>query len=319
MFQRFVLLLKSAYTYLINLLNKKCAMKLNYTNLLFGAFILSSLSLLLTSSNFKSTTKLQHCSINKKLNSGGAPVARTGAPDESNCTACHSGSVNDGNGINELIINSGGNEYNVGESTPMTLTLTEEAEKNGFQVVALHTNNEMAGTFTITDNTNTKTLSSGILERDYVTHTFDGTTQNSWGFDWETPEVGGDVTFYVATNKTNSSGTNGGDAIYLSQHTFTAPDFTGIKEEVFNHNFMIGYQSQKNAIEMQFEINEASNISFNMIDLSGKSVRFENLGRFIPGDYTELINLNSKVETGVYIATIFINNKPISKKIKVSK
>jgi len=33
------------------------------------------------------------------LNSGGSPSAKTGAPGEGNCTMCHSGSVNDGNGI----------------------------------------------------------------------------------------------------------------------------------------------------------------------------------------------------------------------------
>lgn len=284
----------------------------------FGALSISALCFILISADLKTGISKYH--EQAVLNSGGSPSGRTGAPGETNCTACHSGTTQDGNPVNELVLDGGGTDYSAGNTESMSLTLTDDAAKNGFQLVALNTNDEMAGTFTITDNTNTKFVSSGLLSRDYVTHTSNGTTLNSWTFDWETPVEGGDVTFYVATNKTNSSATNQGDVIYLSQHTFTAPDVSNIEEEAaITETFDALYAAQKNAIIANFEISNASNISFNVVGLDGKSVYSKNANQFVPGEYSEMLRLPNDIKDGIYIATVFVDNKPLSKKIFVSR
>ena len=283
----------------------------------FGIVSISALCFILMSADIKTNVKKYH--TQSVLNSGGAPSGRTGAPGETNCTACHSGSTQDGNPVNDLVLNGGGTDYTAGETTPMTLTLTDDAAKNGFQLVALNSDNEMAGTFTITDNTNTKFVASGLLNRDYVTHTSNGTSLNTWTFDWESPIEGGDVTFYVATNKTNSSATNQGDVIYLSQHTFSAPDVSSIEEEKISESLEVLYSAHKNAVLADFEISNPSNISFNIVGLDGKSVYFKNVNHFVLGVYSEMLRLPNDIRDGVYITTIFIDNKPLSKKLFISR
>lgn len=284
----------------------------------FGILSISALCFILMSADLKTSIRKYHSQ--NALNSGGAPSGRTGAPGESNCTACHNtGVAQDGNTVNELVLNGGGTDYTAGATESMTITLTDDAAINGFQLVALHSNDEMAGTFTITDNTNTKFVASGLLNRDYVTHTSNGNGLNSWTFDWEAPIEGGDVTFYVATNKTNASGTDAGDIIYLSQHTFTAPDVAGINKEIIKERLDVLYSSQKNAIIAEFEINHAANISFNVVGLDGKSIYFENVDHFVPGEYSEMLRLPNNVKDGIYITTLFVDNKPLSKKIYVSR
>ena len=287
-----------------------------YTSII-GIISLSAIYFTLSSADLKTSISKYHKET--ALNSGGAPSGKTGAPGESNCTDCHSGNTQDGSSVNELVLNAGAGDYSAGVANPMTLTLTDDAAKNGFQLVALNSNNEMAGTFTITDNTNTKFVSSGLLSRDYVTHTSNGTSLNTWTFDWEAPAEGGDVTFYVATNKTNSSATNQGDVIYLSQHTFTAPDVSGLEEEVFADELDVLYSPNKNAIIADFKISNGSDISFNVVGLDGKSIYFKDINQFAPGEYSEMLVLPSDIREGIYITTLFIDNKPISKKIFISR
>jgi hypothetical protein len=287
-----------------------------YTTI-FGILSISALCFILMSADLKTGISKYHNQT--ALNSGGAPAGRTGAPGESNCTSCHAGNTQDGNAINELILNNGGTEYIAGNTESMTLMLTDEAAKNGFQLVALHADNDMAGTFSLTDNTNTKFVASSFLNRDYVTHTSNGTTLSSWTFDWETPIEGGDITFYVATNKTNSSATNDGDVIYLSQHTFTAPDVAGIDKEVIKERLDVLYASQKNAIIAEFEINNPATISFNVVGLDGKSIYSKKVDHFVPGEYSEIIRLPNNVKDGIYVTTLFVDNKPLSKKIYIHR
>lgn len=292
-------------------------MKNLFTKSVFIGMPMFLLGMLLIGAETKSSITKYHA--NSMLYSGGAPSGRTGAPGEANCTACHNGSAQDGSGVNELILNDGGTEYTAGETVPMTLTLTDDAIKNGFQLVALKTNDEMAGSFTITDNTNTKFVTSSLLNRDYVTHTSNGTASNSWTFDWDAPIEGGDVTFYVASNKTNNNGaSDSGDIIYLSQHTFNAPDVSSVSKEVLDERLDILYSSQKNAIVADFEINKSANISFNVVGLDGKSVYFKNAQNYVPGAYSEMLKLPDNINNGIYITTLFIGNKPLSKKVFIS-
>lgn len=257
----------------------------------------------------------------EKLNSNGAQSAKTGAPGESSCTTCHSGgSAQDGNnGVNSLTLDGGGTDYDPGITNPMTLTLTDAASKNGFQLVALDENDDMAGSFTITDATNTQQVSNTQLGRDYITHTSSGNSQSTWSFDWEAPTDAADVTFYVATNKTNSSGSSSGDVIYLSSHTFGNPQAFIEEESKENADLEVGYNPSNHALLIDFPVVASNDVSINVIDLSGKSVYFNNEGNFETGSYTEKVKLPESIENGIYVVTLFVGNQPYSKKVMVNK
>tara|TARA_B100000508_G_scaffold138385_1_gene134340 strand:+ start:20874 stop:21749 length:876 start_codon:yes stop_codon:yes gene_type:complete len=289
-------------------------MKKNYLNV-FGFLSILGGTLFLMSGTANYSINGFHAT---KLNSSGAQSARTGAPGESSCTSCHAGTAQDGNnGINTLTLDGGGTDYDPGVANSMTLTLTDAANKNGFQLVALDGNNEMAGSYTITDATNTQLTSNTQLSRDYVTHTSPGTGQSSWSFDWDAPTGLGDVTFYVATNKTNSSSTSSGDVIYLSSHTFSNPQLSADEELVENDKIEVGYAPTDHALIIDFPVEISNMVSVNVLDLSGKSVYFNNEGDFEIGNYKEKVRLPESIEDGIYVVTLFIGNKPYSKKVMV--
>lgn len=260
---------------------------------------------------------------NQFLNTGGAPAGRTGAPGETNCTGCHTGSVADGNaGVNVLELSTGGTEYVPDDLNTLQLTFNDASNKNGFQLVVLNEADEMAGSLSVSDAVNTQSVASAPLSREYVTHTAAGTGLNTWSFDWLAPAAGGDVTFYVATNKTDGinnqqPGNSSGDLVYLSQHTFTSPDLVGItQEKEISQKLTVGFQPNTNQLVLDFDVITSNELSLNVTDLSGRSVFFKNMGIYTPGNYSDKVLVNT-LETGIYNVTLFMNNKPYSGKVFV--
>lgn len=256
----------------------------------------------------------------KALNSSGPQGGLTGAPGEGSCVNCHSGGTLDGNaGMNEMsIVGVTGNEYTPGETLTMQIELTDGSPKNGFQLVALNNDNEMAGSFVITNSGQTQLRQNTVLGRQYVTHTSGGNLQDSWTFDWETPATGGEVTFYVATNKSGNNGSSGGDQIYLSQHTFTAEDLTStLAKEKPTFEMDVHYVKNANQMVLNMDLPQSAGVFFNLVDLNGRSIYSVDLGQKNSGEFKEVVTLNRNLESGIYIATVFFNNNPVSQKFMV--
>ena len=148
------------------------------------------------------------------VNTSGAPAGKTGAPGEGNCTMCHTGSVNDGSPNSTITYNGNNNEYTPGDTYNMTLSITNGAVKNGFQLVVLDSILEQnAGNINVTDAVNTQLISAN--NKDYLNHTSSGTNENSWNFQWTAPANDvGPVKIYYAYNVTNNAFNTGGDDIY---------------------------------------------------------------------------------------------------------
>lgn len=291
-------------------------MKKIYLRITAAGFLIAGTAMMMSHGSEESITTYHH---GVQLNSGGPSAARTGAPGESNCTSCHGGTAQSGAGVNTLALDGGGTDYTPGIANSMTLTLTDNSSKNGFQLVALDENEEMAGSFTISDAANTQLVSNTQLGRDYVTHTFSGTGESSWSFDWDAPSTAGDVTFYVATNKTNNAGNSSGDVIYLSSHTFSNPQLSVAEENGATMPYEVGYNVSKHALQIDFSVSSESEVTVNVIDLSGRSVYFNYEGKYQPGDFSALVRLPDSIENGIYNVTLFIGNTPYSAKIMVSK
>ncbi len=158
--------------------------------------------------------------------SAGPSASRTGAPGETNCTACHADfALNSGTGgvsIAGLPAN-----YLPNQTVPVTVTTSQsDGVLYGFQLTAIDSAGRQVGTFTVPGGANpqmqTKTGAVGGNSRTYVEHTVNGISpvqfgSKSWTFNWQTPaERVGKVTFYAAGNAANSDGKTSGDYIYTT-------------------------------------------------------------------------------------------------------
>lgn len=161
-------------------------------------------------------------------NASQPPVGRTGAPGESTCAAsgCHSGGATATSNIallrgatTPLTEYTPGDTYNVIINVNQLISPSSTTPKNGFEVIALDASNNMAGSFNITNTTQTVKLTSGPKE--YVGHK-SATSLVAWAFQWTAPAQGtGSVTFYTAVNMSNNNGNTSGDNIYTQSFTVT--------------------------------------------------------------------------------------------------
>jgi hypothetical protein len=252
------------------------------------------------------------------LNSGGVQSGKTGAPGEQNCTSCHSGAVLDGKSENLLSLMDGANPvttYVPNKQYTVVLTMASNPLKKGFQATALNSSNQMAGSFIgQTGNTNINGSS-----KKYANHTSSSNTAVSapvWTWKWTAPSVGtGNVKFYVATNKSNNDNKDGGDFIYLSQHTFSEEQNTSDLSEAENDvNVEISLINETKDLSINFELNLSAMCSVNIYHLSGKRVYSNNFQKNQLGK-NQLILSTAEFGSGFFIVNFFIDNKSYSKKI----
>ena len=156
----------------------------------------------------------------------GPSSSHTGAPDEANCTACHSDfAVNSGTG--SVAIAGVPANYLPNQQVQITVTTSQaDAVVYGFQMTAIDSLGRGIGTYTLpTQNPAQTQFVNGIVGgnvRTYIQHTSDGVipTQfgsKSWTFTWNAPaQRVGKIGFYVAGNSANSDGNTSGDFIYTN-------------------------------------------------------------------------------------------------------
>lgn len=253
------------------------------------------------------------------LNQAGSPGGRTGAPGDGVCTQCHSGTVQSGSGFNTVTLMHAGNpvtEYEASTTYEVQVSMATNNPKNGFEIVALSPSNTVAGTLAITNATHTKTITSGGKQR--VTHKLAGTDLTSWSFNWTSPATNvGTVTFYLATNQTNSSSSDGGDIIRTSQHPFGTQ--AGIKEASSKVETQIGYQSATNSLNIQLNSKVDGSVYVNVVDLNGKSVFRENLGNVSAGESALSVRLDNELNSGIYMVNVSVDNNMTMKRVFISK
>lgn len=283
--------------------------------------LLAASGLLVSFSGHESIQTVKNFSKNfhSGLNQAGSPGGRTGAPGDGTCTQCHSGTVQSGSGFNSVTLMHAGSpvtEYEASTTYQVQVTMATNNPKNGFEIVALNPNNTLAGTVAITDATNTKSIVSGGKTR--VTHKLAGTTLNSWSFNWTSPATNvGTVTFYLATNQTNSSSSDGGDVIRTSQHQFGSQ--ASVETITNKVETSIGYQSNTNSLNIQLDSKVDGSVFVNVVDLNGKSVFTENLGTVSAGESSLSVRLDNELNSGIYMIHVSVDNNMTMKKVFISK
>jgi hypothetical protein len=257
-----------------------------------------------------------------KLNAGGSPAGKTGAPNEASCTDCHSGSVLNGATENLLLIMSGMSQvtkYVPGTTYTVTLAMASNPTKKGFQATVLDGSNNMAGSFIAGITTSINGSS-----RKYANHKSISNTSASpaWQWQWTAPSTDvGEVTFYVATNKANNNGKDSGDEIYLSQHKISSDgNAIGLDEQKLPvYDFNAAFDALKNQLSLNFHSLNTGSVTLNLVDMNGKSVYFGTIGSAMIGENTHFIQLPTDVTNGLYVAHLFVNNSAGSKKLYIQR
>ncbi len=162
--------------------------------------------------------------------SASGPVAsHTNAPNEGNCTACHTSfPVNSGAG--NISISGVPANYLPNQQIPVTVTVNQsDAVIYGFQLTALDSQGRKVGAYTLpTQSPAQMQLVNGFVngsQRQYVEHTINGVIPTvfgtkSWTFTWNAPaQRVGAVNFYAAGNAANSDNSTSGDYIYTTAKT----------------------------------------------------------------------------------------------------
>ena len=255
--------------------------------------------------------------------SAGGQSGLTGAPGESNCTACHSGSVLNGSNENSFQLLDGTtpvSTYTPGSTYTITLQQTSSPSKSGFSSTALDASDVKAGSLVGAGIGGTQNFSA--TGRDYVSHTSASSSSSAGQFAWSwiAPATNvGPVTFYIASNIANGNGSTSGDMIYLSTHIVNPLSTAGLKEVVSDSKFEAGYNASTNKLVLNFTHLGIGEMNLNLVDMNGRSVFSSNLGQSVLGENKEKIALPSDLKEGMYVVHFFIGNKAMSANILVKR
>lgn len=165
-----------------------------------------------------------------EASASGPSPSFTGAPLESNCTACHSTfEVNSGDG--NVTITGLPKNYLPGQQIPITVTVNDPTGVlYGFQMTAVDNDGRKAGEFVLPEPSPSPDLPALQLvngfvngnERQYIEHTIQGITPTtmgtkSWQFVWTAPSRRiGKLGFFAAGNAANSDSSSDNDQIYTT-------------------------------------------------------------------------------------------------------
>jgi hypothetical protein len=159
------------------------------------------------------------------------PNGYTGAPGDAMCTSCHSpgGHGNLSGNVEILGLPSSitpGNAYTITVKINNNTSPPTDAERGGFQLVALDQSNNNIGTFSNPSSSSVITPSGG---RSYWEHNpaknFSGGNQVNWTVTWTAPNMaaGQVVTMYTAAIIANIPNGNSNDLMDLSQVSGNMP------------------------------------------------------------------------------------------------
>ena len=229
----------------------------------------------------------------------GSPGNKTGSIGDGgqNCMGCHYGSnIGVSGSISSNFFN---NTYIPGNTYTLTLNAPSNYANYGFEITAEDpTTGSNKGIFIITDNLNTKSIENSTS----VTHTIDGTNQESWTFDWTAPGFASSSTsikFYASIINGNGNGSNSGDT-YCENSLTVFENTSSISNEI-NHVYI--YISENKIVINNF-------IDWIQIsDLSGKVIYRNN--KLMKGDK---ISIQSKK---LHIVEFFSDEKYFSNKIYI--
>jgi hypothetical protein len=274
-------------------------------------------NLTIVMSTFFMLVILQMSSLKLKSNDAQPPQAGVaGDPGETTCNNCHTGTTTVSAGVFTLKLSpdsaglagtanivTASTQYIPDSTQWVSIELTGtngNTPKYGFQLTALDTANNQAGTFTLTNTTNTSMQSSSFTGRFYVGHKAANATTTAWSFKWKAPHSG-KVTFYYTGNIANGDGTDIGDDVYESSSSVTAgPVINGIADIPSNINSAMAYPVPfANNLNTELSLDKSAPLDIALISMEGRVVRELYSGQAAGGRFTRSFDMGG-IASGVY-------------------
>ena len=237
-------------------------------------------------------------------NSNGPPSGyANNAPSFQNCTVCHSGTANSGNGsIQFLGLPS---FYIPGETYPIEIFVSGSNDRGyGFQAASMK-NDAAVGTFSLSSSSNFSEINGNFIQQS------SRNLEGSWVFDWIAPNSDiGEITFSASGLATGGSSGYSGDDIYTTE-VFISAQPLSIRSVFEVSNFFLhdNYPNPFNPLtNIDYELKEESFIELNIYDIFGnliinlvnetQSAGFKNVQWNAGND------MGSLVSSGTYIYSI---------------
>lgn len=207
-------------------------------------------------------------------NSGGAPVGVTGAPGEETCgrSGCHATSPNTGGATISIGLDTDATAYLPGNTHNISVSIAnpKQAMRNGFEIVALDAGNNSVGDWIVSgEYTQTKSAN----DRDYVTHSEDGSILTTWKVDWKAPSSNvGTVTFYAAVNDADDNGGRTGDDIYTKSLSVSTDVPSAVKVLSSLAEVTVYPNPIQAQINLQLTLTERTTLTGNLTNTLGQTV-----------------------------------------------
>ena len=202
-------------------------------------------------------------------NSSGPPSGYAyNAPNYNNCTVCHNGTTNSGNGSVEFIDLP--NEFNLGETYSIGIVVTGSNSRGyGFQATAM-SGDQFAGNFSLNSESENLELNGGYIQ--HSTRTDSGI----WYFNWDAPEGATEtITFSASGLGTGGSSGYNGDRVYTVQVDIQ-PQSVGnlLKDPLINFSLNGNYPNPFNGETIiSYVIPKDSFVSISIFNVAGQFIK----------------------------------------------
>ncbi len=178
----------------------------------------------------------------------------------------------------------------------------------GFQMIGLDNNNAQAGSFTVTDASNTSLLTLGSSGKSYVGHKNASTTK-TWTFNWTAPSSNvGDISFYAIVNVANGNGNRTGDIIHTATLVLSPESSTGLAN---SNNLPIGLNPNpaSGIVNLNFEGKGEGETVVSLTEISGKKVAELYRASSETGQRNIAVELPAGLAHGIYIVGVKDGNR----------
>jgi len=189
----------------------------------------------------------------------------------------------------------------------------------GFEALAADGAN--VGTFTITNTAQmtTKVATVSGNSRTSVVHKLNGgasANTHTFTFTWNAPSTDiGAITFYVAGNAANSSGTTAGDFIYTTSQIVNSPT-TGIRDiSMKTQAFKLYPNPATDRVNVFYTLQKSANVAVKLISLSGQEIYVNDCDYQTEGEHQLVISPQYDTPKGVYFIQLLIDGRAHLQKV----
>lgn len=260
------------------------------------------------------------------------PGARTAAPGESNCAACH-GTLNNGHGFISIVTSQ--SPYVPGDTATITVKVKKSGQRRwGFQLTPLGPSMQRAGTLIDIDTSLTHDTILAASGRNYLWQTEAGTFADNadsavWTCRWVSPKPGtGPVTLFACGVAADNDNTASGDYSYstfiiVPQSLATAADETDPSlPDAFT--LQQNYPNPFNpSTHIDYTLPRQSDVDLAVYNITGQWVATLVHGRQISGqhsvDWNGVDGAGQPVASGTYLYRLRTDDFVVSKKMMLVK